>query len=214
MASPAASPVATPTTAAVEGTKSKMGDGTRRLVLLAGLPGTGKGTAKEHFEKTHDAVTLSMGDVLRAYIADDVLPSLTERIVAGMKARLVDPDVVHAVLAHACATLPKSARLVVLDGIPRTEADAEMAARDLAPLFHRTHFVVLSAPDDVLVRRCISRGRDDSSTEADVRERIAIERKAFEGVTTGGKLAEWQVNIDADCSTEEILARIDTALGM
>lgn len=189
-------------------------EASRTLVLLAGLPGTGKGTTIKHLQGQDGVVTISMGDVLRRYRDDNVVPELTEAIRKGMDERLVQPEVVQQVLSRECSVYAadKAVKMLVLDGIPRTADDARYAKEHLVPLFTRTVFMVLQAKDDVLVDRCVRRGRGDSSTPADVRYRIQKERAAFEAVSKEGVLAPYHCAIDASGSHEDMFANVDRAL--
>ena len=186
----------------------------RTLVLLSGLPGTGKGTTTKHLSAKHAAHVLSMGDMLRDYRDNDRIPELTDALRRGMEARLVEPDVVWAVLlAELVAARETKSRVVVLDGIPRTRVDAENAL-GLVSDFDRCVFLVLRADDEVLVDRCVARGRGDSATREAVLERIQVERKAFEGVAAVAQLQPYRHDIDASGTPEDMCERVDRCLGL
>ncbi len=92
------------------------------VLILLGPPGAGKGTQARMLEESFGFVQLSTGDLLRAAVAEG-----TE---AGAKARavmeaggLVPDDIVIDILRDRMAA-PDTRRGIILDGFPRTDAQA------------------------------------------------------------------------------------------
>ena len=125
-------------------------------IVLMGPPGAGKGTQGELLEQHLDAVRYSTGDMLReARRAGTDLGRLAQTYMdAG---ELVPDEVVIGIVGEALAALGPDVS-VILDGFPRTIAQAEGLARMLDGAGQHLDAVVnLVVPDDELVSRLSAR---------------------------------------------------------
>ena len=125
-------------------------------IILFGPPAAGKGTQAKRLVSERGFVQLSTGDMLRAAVAADT--ELGQRAAGLMKAgHLVPDDVVNGIVAAAldgdeCATG------FILDGYPRTVAQAQFLDETLKRRNRRiTHLLRLCVPDDVLKTRIMGR---------------------------------------------------------
>ncbi|MDQ3946014.1 MAG: nucleoside monophosphate kinase [Actinomycetota bacterium] len=138
-----------------------------RLVLL-GAPGSGKGTQGALLAQRLGVPLVSTGELLRAHAARG---TDLGRQVAGYLNRgdLVPDDLILAVVGDALSDAAMTAGGYVLDGFPRTVAQAHFTDA-LAPPEAVIH---LALPDEVARRRLAQRTGDDRSddTRADVVER-------------------------------------------
>ena len=133
-----------------------------RLVILV-KQGAGKGTQcallVEHFGIPH----ISTGDMLRA--------SVSEGTELGLKAKaimdagdLVSDDLILGIVEERLAQ-PDAEHGFLLDGFPRTDAQAQGLVEMLAPQGIDLA-IDIEVPDDVVTQRMLARGRDDDTPEA------------------------------------------------
>lgn len=126
-----------------------------RLVLL-GAPGSGKGTQAQRMQARHGVPQVSTGDLLREAVAQGT--PLGRAAKAVMDAgQLVADDVMLGIIRERLAR-PDAARGFILDGFPRTIAQADGLGRLLGELGVVLDSVVLMEVDaDVLQRRVTGR---------------------------------------------------------
>ena len=111
-----------------------------------GPPGAGKGTQAKRLVDTFGMVHLSSGDIFRAEKASgsQLGEKLNEYMTAG---QLVPDDIVVEMMAKAVTNSDEKAGLL-LDGFPRTVAQAEALDRQLAEAGKPLDAVVVIAVDD------------------------------------------------------------------
>jgi adenylate kinase len=125
------------------------------LVLL-GPPGAGKGTQAARLKERFGLAHLSTGEMLRAAVAAD---SEVGREAKGIMAegRLVPDDLINRLVADRIGQ-PDCAGGFILDGFPRTIAQAEALDRLLAERSLKLDAVIeLGVDDDALVARVSGR---------------------------------------------------------
>lgn len=138
-------------------------------ILFLGPPGAGKGTQAVHVAEHFGLAHVSTGDMFRA-LSDET--ELGRRVLAIMASGELVPDETTIEMLEARIGEDDAAEGYILDGFPRTLAQAEALDAFLGD-GALDHVVVLEVPEEELVSRLMARGRADD-TEDSVRTRLAV----------------------------------------
>jgi adenylate kinase len=125
-------------------------------LIFLGPPGAGKGTQAQRLSKRFGIPQLSTGDILRRAVAEGT--PLGNKAKALMDAgQLVPDDIVNGIVDEALKK-PEAQRGFLLDGFPRTVAQATALDEILARRARKIDYVVsLEVPVEVLVERLSGR---------------------------------------------------------
>jgi adenylate kinase len=126
------------------------------ILILLGPPGAGKGTQAKEIARKRHVVQLSTGDMLRAAIAAGSEVGLKAKAVMA-SGGLVADEIVIGIIAERIAH-PDCANGFILDGFPRTLAQAAALESMLAAKKHKlTAVIEMKVDDEVLVQRVSGR---------------------------------------------------------
>ncbi|MGY1784147.1 adenylate kinase [Geodermatophilus sp. SYSU D00698] len=190
-----------------------------RIVLL-GPPGAGKGTQAQIIAGQLGVPAISTGDIFRANVSGQT--ELGRKAKVYMDAGDLVPDEITVAMVKDRLAEPDAKAGFLLDGFPRTIAQAEQLRGSLEELGHGLDRVVeLVVEEEELVRRLSGRRmlvdgewvqRDDDRPET-VRHRLQVYREQtapLSGFYDGEGLLS---RIHAIGTIEEVTARVMTALG-
>jgi adenylate kinase len=190
-------------------------------VVLLGPPGAGKGTQAQIIAGKLGVPAISTGDIFRANVSGQT--ELGQKAKVYMDAGDLVPDEITVAMVKGRLAEGDASGGFLLDGFPRTIAQAEQLRASLQDLGHGLDRVLeLVVDEDELVRRLSGRRmlvdgqmvqRDDDKPET-VRHRLKVYREQtapLSGFYEGeGLLAR----IDAIGSVEEVTSRALRALGV
>ena len=125
-------------------------------VVLLGAPGAGKGTQAQKMIETYEIPQISTGDILRAAVKAGTPLGLEAK--RYMDAGELVPDEVVIGLVKSRLAEPDTAKGFILDGFPRTTAQAEALDVELESLGKTIDSAIAITVDpEVIVARLTSR---------------------------------------------------------
>jgi adenylate kinase len=184
-----------------------------RLVLV-GPPGSGKGTQGPVLAAHLGVPHLSTGDLLREQV--EAGTELGRRVGEVIDRGDLVPDglMIDVVIDALGGAAGKG---YVLDGFPRTVAQAEMLEKDGSPLPAPDLAVHLDIPDEVVHRRLAGRaleeGRRDDADPDVIERRLQVYREETEPLLVHYRDRDALVTVDGDGPPEEVSARLLAAVG-
>jgi adenylate kinase len=143
-------------------------------LLLIGPPGAGKGTQAAVLGERLGVPHISTGDLFRAHVGDETALGLEVKRYLD-SGQLVPDEITDEMVRERLAHSDCESGFL-LDGYPRNLAQAQQLQGMLCELDCEIDVVLeLDVPEDELVERLLSRGREDD-TETVIRDRQQVYR--------------------------------------
>ena len=189
-------------------------------IVLFGAPGAGKGAQAERISSLYGMVHLSTGEMLRSAISSgsDLGARAKETIDQG---ELVSDDVIVKIV-DARMDGDDCGEGVILDGFPRTVAQAEALDEILAGKGQRLdHVIEIEVNESVLFarianraseRRRIGTARSDDNAET-LRKRLAVYHENTAPLLPYYREKGVLRSVDGMGSIEDVAIQIDNLLG-
>jgi adenylate kinase len=183
-------------------------------IILLGAPGSGKGTQGEILASRIGVPRIATGDLLRAAVAAE--SRLGEKARRYMdQGELVPDDVILGLIREKLAS-PEAAKGVVMDGFPRTPAQATAVDGYLSGRGAGVDQVVsFDVPDGELVVRAIGRaaaeGRSDDTPDT-IRKRLAVYREQTQPLIEHYQKRGIVSILDGTGTIDDVAKRVEGAL--
>ena len=183
-----------------------------RVIMLA-PPGAGKGTQGERIASRYGVPHISSGDLFREEAARQT--PIGERLRRYLEAGdLVPDDLVLSLIRDRIVAAAETSGGYVLDGFPRTLAQAEAAA-EIGRETNMTAQAVLhlDAPAEVLTARVAGRGEHRADDTADIaRHRLEVYAEYTKPLLDYYRGRGIVIEIDASPSVDAVSQQIFEAL--
>ena len=183
-------------------------------VVLLGAPGAGKGTQGDILAGKLGVPKIATGDLLRAAVSAGT--PLGKQAQEYMNKGDLVPDVVILGIVKEKLASPDAANGVIMDGFPRTIAQAEAVDEWLSARGSRVDKVVtFDAPDGELVIRMLGRaeeeGRSDDTPDT-IRKRLEVYRSETAPLISYYERQRAVTRIDATGTIQDVAGRVDGAI--
>jgi adenylate kinase len=183
-------------------------------LLLLGVQGSGKGTQAKRLASEYGLAHIATGDMLRAAMAAGT--PLGQRVKPIYEAGELVPDDLMIELIRARLSDGDTERGIVLDGFPRTMAQADALDSMLSEIDRPLDVVLeLQVPDGVAIerlrKRAVEEGRSDDTPEA-IAKRIDLYNEETKPLVSHYRLAGNLVGIHGDRPENEVFSEIQQAV--
>ena len=186
-------------------------------IILFGAPGAGKGTQAKRLVDDRGMVQLSTGDMLRAAIGAGTELGLRAREIMD-RGDLVSDDIILGMIAERMQN-PDCAKGVILDGFPRTVAQADGLGAMLAEAgLTLDHVIEIKVDEDALFARIETRATETGGSRADdnaetLRKRLAVYHENTAPLLPYYTEKGLMRTVDGMASIDEVAQAIDAILG-
>jgi Adenylate kinase and related kinases len=184
-------------------------------IIICGAPGCGKGTQSDLIVEKYNLKHLSTGDLLRKEIAEkSELGIVAESFIS--KGNLVPDEMIINILAKNIEAFGDDINGIILDGFPRTLAQAEALETVMSKNSKEISVLVdLSVKKEELIDRLLKRGqtsgRSDDNMET-ITKRLEVYETQTAPVSQFYKNLNKYAAIDGMGTIDEIFGRIASVL--
>jgi adenylate kinase len=191
-------------------------------VILLGPPGCGKGTQAARLKEKYGVIPLSTGDMLRAAVAAGTPVGMKAKAIMD-SGQLVPDDIVVGVLADRIAQPDVQKGGFVLDGFPRTVAQA----KSLDDMMEKRgwkldHIVEMKVDEKALFARIDKRARETKAAGGPVRaddnadvlkKRIAVYREQTQPILPYYATSSRLRAVDGMAPIDEVTRQLEAIVG-
>lgn len=184
-------------------------------IIICGAPGCGKGTQSDLIVKKYSLTHLSTGDLLRKEIAEkSELGQTAESYIS--KGNLVPDTMIIDILSKQIENQSNGSNGIILDGFPRTVAQAEALEIMLNEMNKEISVLIdVKVDENELIKRLVTRGqtsgRCDDNLET-IKKRLNVYHTLTEPVNEFYKNSDKYISIDGMGTIAEIFDRISSTI--
>jgi len=184
-------------------------------IIICGAPGCGKGTQSDLIVRKYRLTHLSTGDLLRKEIAEKSnLGQTAESYIS--KGELVPDKMIVDILSKHIENQADDSNGIILDGFPRTVAQAEALEVMLKNMNKEISVLIdVKVDEDELIDRLLTRGktsgRSDDNLET-IKKRLTVYHQQTAPVNDFYKKLNKYTSIDGVGSIESIFGRISEVI--
>ena len=181
-------------------------------ILLIGAPGSGKGTQADRLAAHYDVTHISSGDLLRAHVRDETPLGVVVKTLVENGDLVPDAVVMDMLRKPVLAAAADGG--YILDGFPRTVAQAKVAYAVAQPLGVEVQVAIhLDVDRDELVRRLLARSRGTEDSPDVIEHRLDVYLQETVPLVGYYDRREWLVHVDGgqppDVVTQSIIEGIE-----
>ncbi len=185
-----------------------------KIIVLYGLPASGKTTQAELLFNKYGLYQFGMGDKLRAEIESktDLGEKIKNTVSSGL---LVSDELIAGVLQNVKQQAQETG--ITFDGFPRMMPQAKLLDKMLAEINLKVDlFILLKISSEEAERRigkrAASGGRSDDKDQKVVNSRLEVFRQESEPLIAHYKLGGNYIEIDGEKSISEVFTEIEKNL--
>ena len=177
-----------------------------RLIFL-GPPGAGKGTQAVSLSKQCSVPHVSTGDILRAAVSNQT--ALGKQAKSYMSAGELVPDELILNLIRERLQQADANSGWILDGFPRNVAQANFLEELLKEITQPCEAVLnLEVPDEVIVTRLVSRGRNDDKEDV-IRHRLTVYHQQTAPLIDFYRNRQLLISVDGNRPMDEVSGELE-----